>query len=129
MTGFKPEQEAYALRRGFDGGRALSKSTIRARQNRWSYYRKRTRGGVTATKPFSVWTGDYLRSTYGDHSKASYQVSKGQLVIKTDLVRSVRNPWDVVVLDKKLERRLEARIQMVLNRKRPPLRDKLGSRL
>lgn len=121
----KSEQEAHAFDRGFDGGRELSPPTIRARAKRWGYYRKVKRSRVSSSRPFAVWTGRYLRSTYGEGAGRK-RIRPGLMTIRAMSNRPVRNPWDLQSIDRKLGASLRERLQRVFDGKRGARRVALG---
>lgn len=121
----RSEQEQYWIDRGVDGGRRFSDGTRRARARRWGYYRKQKRSRVSASRPYGVWTGRLLRSTYGEGAGRK-RIRPGLMTIRAMGNRPVRNYWDLPTLDRKLGNLFEARLQRVLNGLRPRRRVVVG---
>ncbi len=116
----EPEQVSYFMRRGVDSGRRLRPRTIKARERRWGYYKRprRSSGGVEASRPYLVWTGNTLDHTTKKKGRTS--IRSGFLTIQHDLERRVVNYWDVRALDDYVGRAADVYFQGVIDGRRLP---------
>ena len=121
----KREQERYWIDEGVDGGRRFSEGTRRARARRWGYYRKQKRSRVSAARPYGVWTGRLLRSSWGEGAGRK-RIRPGLMTIRAMSKRPVRNYWNLASLDKAMGAEFTDRLQRILDGKRLRVRQRIG---
>lgn len=119
------EQEDYGMRRGFDFGRQFKRQTAKRRAARTGYYRRSPRRGASANRPFGVWTGRFLKSTFGAGSGRK-RARVGVLTFQAIENRPVRHPWDLVTLDGKIGSAYAEWLQRALDLQRPFRRVRIG---
>lgn len=89
-------QEPWAMRGGFGG--PFNPKTIAARRRGTGYYSRGRRPGVSAIKPFGVWSGFTLRSTYERR-----RIRVGHVTFGINLKRRFKRFYDVKVIGRAIE--------------------------
>lgn len=111
-------QKAHFLRGGAGGGKDLSFSTVRSRNERWGYYRAAPQWGAHATGPYGVWTGNTARHTWG--AKGRVSIRPFVATVQNDLDRPwVTDWWAARELDRQNEILVTVWWQAVLDGKTP----------